>query len=219
MFMKKLFTLSLFIYLTFSSSAQISKGSLLLGGDFSAFTQTQKQNLQKNNNNGVYFSPLIGKAVKNNLIKGVYLQLGYRTNENISNQLSNKTKNSDYGAGIFIRKYSGINNNFYGFLQGNLGFSYNKNKNESATTLNENKQRFVGVNLSPGLSYKVSGKLHLEAGLREIASLGYSVMKSRNVVSTTSSDSKTNSFSVSTSLNNFSSNLYFGFRLLLAGKS
>lgn len=217
--MKKLFALFLFIYISFSSSAQISKGSLLLGGDFSLFTEKQKQGIQENNTNGVNFSPLIGTAVKNNLIKGVYMQLGYRNNENINSQFVNKTKNSNYGAGIFLRKYSSIKNNFYGFLQGNLGFSYSKNKNENSTSFYEGKQTSVGVNMSPGLSYKVSKKLHIEAGLREIASMGYSVTKNRNVVSTTSSDSKTNSFSVSTSLNNFSSNIYFGFRLLLSGKS
>src|SRR5687767_3268789 len=204
--MKKIITLSsFFFYFSLSSFSQIIKGSVLLGGDFLAFTEKQKINSQEYARNGIYFSPLIGKAIKDNLIQGAYMQVGYEKNE--YNQNYSLKKSNSYGAGIFLRKYSVIKNDFYGFIQGNLGFLFAKYEYEYSSSVNENKQTSVGINISPGLSYKISKKLHLEAGLRELASLGYSVSKSHESSIAGTSNFETYRFSVSTSLNNFNANL------------
>jgi len=215
--MKKIFTLiGLTFFYSFSVFGQVNKGSILLGGDFNAFTEKQEINSQEFDNNGIFLSPLVGKALKNNLITGIYLEFGYGKNEN--DQTWNLVENNIYGAGFFLRNYKKIKNDFYGFLQGNLGYFYSRYKFEQTGFGYENKQSGIAIALSPGLSYKISRKLHLEAGLRELASIGYSVSKHHDFNQLSTSDTKAKRFSISSSLNNFNSNLYFGFRLLIDKK-
>lgn len=207
-----LFTLSVII--CSATSAQISKGALLLGGDLSAYTQKQEVvSGTEYKSNGFMFSPLIGVATKNNLVQGGYLQIGSSKIEN--NASPGKTKNNNLGVGYFIRKYGLIKNNFYGFIQGNAGVGFYKNSYKAPGSEGNYKQTTGGINVSPGLSLKVSKKLHIESGLREIASISYQVNKNSSTTATSSDVLKASQFSVSSSLNNFTSNLYFGFRLLL----
>jgi hypothetical protein len=169
-FMRKTFLLLVIISVSLTSVfAQIHKGTLLLGGDFSASTSKQKFGTNEYKNSGITFSPLAGKAVKDNLFIGIFASLGYSKNENTP--VFSKGSSNSYGAGLFIRKYGVIKNNLYGFLQGNLGFNYAKSGNEQTGFSSESKQTSAGINISPGLSYKISKKIHLEAGLRDLAAL------------------------------------------------
>ena len=205
------------LLLYFISSGQINKGSVLLGGDLWANSIWQENNGVKFKSSGFGFSPLAGKAIKDNLVLGGFLGIGVSDNDGVNGNNENHEKS--YTAGMFMRKYGVIKNNFYGFIQGNTGFSYSKYEYIQFNGISvENKRTAVQASLSPGLSYKVSRKLHLEAGLREIASLGYSRDKKDYYGQGVINSSKTSSVFMSTSLNNFSSNLYFGFRLLLDKK-
>ena len=200
-----------------NSFAQISKGAILLGGDLSGYIQKQEiVSGTEYKNKGFMFSPLIGIATKKNLVQGGYLQIGASNIENNNNPVDSKTNN--LGAGYFIRKYSVIKNNFYGFIQGNAGVGYFKNSQEGNGNKSEYKQTNISVNISPGLSLKVSKKLHLETGLREVASINYQVNKAISTTQTSNDVLKASQVSISSSLNNFTSNLYFGFRLLLDKK-
>jgi hypothetical protein len=213
--------LLLVVSCTFITSAfsQITKGSLLLGGDLSAFSNKQEFVPNENKNSGITFSPLIGKAVKDNLIIGGLLRIGYLKNENTSNSSSSTVTGNNYGAGVFVRKYKNFKNNFYGFLQGNLEYGFEKTESKQTNILTgENKGNRIGLNLSPGLSYKISEKLHIEAGLREIAAINYQKQTNKTFNQGNTSKSESNSISFNTSLNNFTSSLFFGFRFLLAKK-
>ncbi len=197
--------------------SQVSSGSLLLGGDFSFFVQEQKTaSGTSGKNNGFNFSPLIGVATRTNIIQGGYLRIG--SSKNTNSVSTAVTKTNITGAGYFIRKYGVIKNNFSGFIQGNAGVGYSTNSFEFQNTLNKSKQTSVGINISPGLSYKVSQKLQLEAGLNNIANISYQVTKNLITNPGVNDVVRSTQVSVSSSLNNFSSNLYFGFRLLLAKK-
>jgi hypothetical protein len=116
-------TLLLFVVSLSSATicfGQIAKGSVLLGGDLSAYTEHQTDNNGiVVRNNGFFISPLAGKAIKNNLFLGGYFNLGISKDEGTN--ASNAFKSHSYGVGIFLRKYGGIKNNFFGFLQANLG--------------------------------------------------------------------------------------------------
>lgn len=197
--------------------SQVSKGSLLLGGDLSLFTQEQKTaSGTASKNNGFSFSPLIGIATRTDIIQGGYLQIGYsKSTNNISSAV---TKNDNIGVGYFFRKYSVIKNNFSGFIQGNAGVGFSTSSFEFQTTMNKSKQTSLGINISPGLSYKVSRKLHLESGLRNIANISYLVTKNLIANPGVNDVVRSTQVSISSSLNNFSTNLYFGFRLLLDRK-
>lgn len=72
---------------------------------------------------------------------------------------------------------------------------------------------FSGFRMYPGLSYSISRKLHLETGFNNLLNINYSNEKNqyRNPATSTT---RTNRFSIGTSLNNLSS-LYVGFRVLI----
>ncbi len=215
---KTILLFSLSTIICSNTFAQVTKGSLLLGGDLSAYTQKQEiVSGTEYKSNGFLFSPLIGVATKNNLVQGGYLQIGFTSIENTANP--GKSKTSNFGFGYFIRRYAVIKNNFYGFIQGNAGAGYYKNSYENTGSVSEYKQTTIGVNASPGLSLKVSKKLHLETGLREVASIGYQVNKNISTNPSNSDVLKSSQIYMSSSLNNFSTNLYFGFRLLLDKKT
>jgi hypothetical protein len=211
---KKILLLVISSVLLTSIFGQISKGTLLLGGDFSASTSKQKFGTNESKNSGITFSPLAGKAVKDNLFIGIYASLGYGKSENTP--VFSKASSNSYGAGLFVRKYGVIKNNLYGFLQGNLGFNYAKSSNEQTGFSSENKQSAAGINISPGLSYKISKKIHLEAGLRDLAVFVYGKTKTTNNNSGVITASESSGLSVSGNLNNLTSSLFVGFRLLLS---
>ena len=196
------------------SYGQIVKGSLLFGGDFSGYSEKQLSNGIRSDLSGFQLTPLFGKAIKDNLFLGGFLNLGLANRDGNSGTIV--MKNNIYGAGFFLRKYSEISNKFYGFFQGNLGINYIKQTGSSnVNSSNESKRTSFGVSLSPGLSYKISKKLHLESSLRELVSLGYSTQTNFSNVSGAMNSSKFNRVYFSSSLNSFSSNLSLGFRLLI----
>ncbi len=195
---------------------QISKGSVLLGGDFSASTAKQKSGVTESSNSGFSVSPLIGKAIKENFIVGGSLRVGYGKNKTTTN---NSNVNNSYGVGVFVRKYKNFKGNVYGFLQGGADAGTEKTKySQNNSLINTNNVIRAGISLTPGISFKVSNKLHLETGLREVASLTYQHQKINDMNNNVNNESVSNSFSVYSSLNNFTSGLYFGFRLLLNKK-
>ena len=213
--MKKIFLLILTAtFFKLNATAQISKGAILLGGDLSGYFQNQETvSGVDNKSKGFMFSPLIGIATRQNLVQGGFLQIGFSSNKNDSSSDNGKTNN--LGAGYFIRKYSVIKSNFYGFLQGNAGISYYKNKYENSVVTSEYTLKGIGVDLSPGLSFRVSKKLHLESGLRQLVSLVYQISENKSNIQPGNNFIRTHQLSLTSSLNNFTSNLYFGFRLLL----
>ena len=80
-------------------------------------------------------------------------------------------------------------------------------------------QNGLGINLSltPGVSYAFNSKLQMEAGLNDIFGIGYTNSK-YNQTGPIPNSWERNSFNAFTTLNNFTSQLYIGFRLLLQKK-
>ena len=208
-----IFTVSMFVC---SANAQIKKGSIFLGGDISGSTQKTKSNdVTTYKQNGINISPVFGKAIKENLVLGVNAGFGIYKNEYPAGGNTN-FKTSSYNAGAFLRKYKNIGTSgFYLFVQGGLGGSYMTQKQEGPFTpvFDELKRISVGINAYPGLSYAVSRKLHLETGFNNLLSLYY--FHDKRETGNPGSISKTNGFSVASSLNNATSSLYLGFRLLI----
>lgn len=214
--MKK-FTL-LFIVTTLifrlTADAQISKGSLFLGGDLGGSTQKTKSNgTIINKQEGLNISPVFGKAIKENFILGINAGLGLY--ENNTGASTNSQRSKSYGAGIFIRKYKQISKSpFSIFLQGGLGVNYNSNENVSPfSNFLRTKRYTISITAYPGISYTVSKRLQLETGFNNLFSLNYFTEK-REFNTGPSSTERTNGINISSSLNNLSS-LYLGFRVLI----
>lgn len=204
------------VFISYSALAQISEGAVFLGGDFSASTAKQKSGNQSSSNKGITVSPVFGKATRENLVVGGSVSLGFDKSKTTSNL---ETIHNLYGAGLFVRKYNKLGARFYGFLQGGANILFEKYRYENNNVLdNKNRLTRISVSVSPGISYKLSKKLHLESGFREIVAIVYQHQKINNYGASTVTESTSNSFSVYSSLNNFSSNLYLGFRLLIDKK-
>ena len=214
--MKKILTLSVLSFL-FSVSilhAQISKGSLFLGGNISGST-VKTESIQPNvtsKQNGLTISPVFGIAVKENLVFGADVDYSFFKADQVFGQYTQKQYS--YGAGVFLRKYKPIGKGFYIFLQGRLGVHYDENKYSPGTNINGAKRFTTTFSGYPGVSYAINRKLQLETGFNNLLSLNYYHEKGESQNGSGYSY-KTNGFNIGTSLDNLSA-LYIGFRLLIS---
>ena len=95
---------------TIAANAQIKKGSLLLGGQLSFSTGSQKLNdVHTWKANSIEISPSFGKAVADNLIVGIDAGFGFSKGNQPAPPNGGTIKSNSAGAGIFIRKYYFIN--------------------------------------------------------------------------------------------------------------
>lgn len=196
-----------------SVNAQIKKGSVFLGGDIGGSVQkTKSGDVTTNKQSGINISPVVGKAIKDNLVLGVNAGFGINNNDYPMGNTEYDTKS--YNAGVFLRKYKNIAaSGFYIFVQGGLGASYYNQKQEGMLTTYDNMKRTtIGINAYPGISYAVNKKLHLETGFNNLLMVNY--FHEKREAGSPVQNYKTNGFSVSSSLNN-ASYLYLGFRLLI----
>src|SRR5213596_2595306 len=125
--MQTKFTLVLAVMLcaAVTTKAQVSKGNIVLGGNFS-FTNTSSGS---GSPNSTYFfvSPNLGKVYKENRIVGFNLNYGY--NGNIDPDL----RTSSYGAGIYLAQYRPLGKGFLIFLKESLNAYFYHLKNYSSS--------------------------------------------------------------------------------------
>ncbi len=207
-----LFVLATLIFIQ-TTDAQIKKGSIFLGGNvgLSSYKTTAAGNtIHQNSYN---FSPVIGKATRDNLITGIFFNIGFQKNSNINPTAT--IKQQQYGVGAFVRKYKPLGkSDFLLFLQGELGFNYNHWKSESPSpAIQTNKRYNVNAAVSPGISYTVSRRLQIEMGFNSVLSLGYS-SETNKTSGSFPAESKMTGFYLYSSLNN-ATELNIGFRWLI----
>ena len=206
--MKKIFTLS-FLFILFASAlhSQINKGSVLLGGNVGFSTNKTKDTSLENNS--VSISPVIGIAVKQNLIVGISFSYGH--NKNNLYAPNAQAESESFGAGIFARKYIPLGKGFYLFGETGLNYQDYSNTYMYPSQKTELKIQSININLYPGISYALSKKLQLEFGLPQLVTLGYS--KSRQIENDVMTQ-KTNGVNFNASASSFSS-FILGFRIFL----
>jgi hypothetical protein len=190
-----------------------------LGGDFYFYSGKIENGSGTYNYNSFNISPSIGKAVKDNAFWGGQISFGGGKNYPGMTTAGDSKINS-YGAGVFYRKYKTVSDKFYLFLQTRFNTIFSKTEFKNGPDYYyDQKDVYVSGNLYPGISYKVSGKLFLEAGFRDIVSISYTTEKREGYNFGNVIDTYSNSFSFSSSLSNFNSSLSLGFRLLLSKES
>lgn len=198
--------ITVILFNSLSSSAQINKGSIFLGGNLYFSSQKNEGYKSKTTNLGV--NPSIGKAIKQNLVAG--FDLNYSNREYTNNDTA-KTIQQFIGAGVFLRKYAPLGKGFYLFGHARAGGSYNKTKQEFNYS-DDGKGYSVGVNIYPGISYEVNKKLHLEAALGGLLYMSYSKDK---FTRKDGSEYIQSGFSVETSISN-AAELSVGLRFLIS---
>lgn len=213
--MGKLFTLiAIAVLASISINAQISKGSILLGGGIGYSSQENKLegSTIENKTSNFYISPAIGIAVKENLIAGGDLSFSSQFQDNMNNEAIINY----YGAGIYMRKYFPIASRFYIFGQGRVGANiFDGETTQGTDYISTNKGYNVNVGIYPGISFQVNKKLHLETGFNNLVYIQYENGKIKTQSLGNVSNATSKSFSVNSSLNNMSG-FYVGLRLLLA---
>lgn len=212
---KFLLTSIIFLLLSFTNiMAQVKKGATFLGGDIGvSIEETTNSTSTGYKENGVLLMPVFGKAVKDNLIVGAYLIYNsFKSDVYID---ANDVEQKLVGGGLFVRKYKQLGKgDFAAFLQGGVSYAHEDLKTGGSTTSRgESNGSIVSMGFYPGISYRISKKLQIETGFRNLLAVRYIYRKGYNgtVLPVTF---RTSRFDVFSSLENLSS-LYVGFRLLL----
>lgn len=204
---KNLFFLSIALFFFTFTHAQISKGSIWLGGNIGYNGSKDGQTGTKQSL--FYFSPGIGTAVKENLILGIQLDFSKSKFENGGDQTG-----SAYGADLFLRKYWTIVKRLYVF--GHFQGGYRSTKDESEYT-NYHKTvngDVINLGVSPGLAFSINRKIQLESKFNNLFFVSYNKTKTNQIVSGTETSFDGHSFSGGINLENAYS-LNLGVRFLL----
>jgi hypothetical protein len=196
----------------FSATAQINRGSVLLGGGVSAtsakisqsgFTQTQRY---------LTIAPSIGVAVRTNTVVGLNLQFGgNRDNMPVSN-----ARSTTYGAGVFYRRYLPLGKNFYLAGEADLSYSRQRRTTVMATPSGDilrDASDNIGLGFTPSITYAVGKRFHLQAAVNQLFGAYYQKSTSR-MDSNPASELSTRSFGLHANASSFAP-LSLGFRIVL----
>jgi hypothetical protein len=134
--MKRILLASLCLTLGFLSKAQISKGSVLLGGNITFHSHIDEGDREKVKSTGIWITPSVAVAVKENTILG--LQLGYSRSD-FTEEQGYSTESNKYRSGIFLRKYFSLAERFYVFGEGNTYFDRLDEETKSGSSKTETK--------------------------------------------------------------------------------
>ena len=213
--MKKLLPLTLIaVSISFVTNAQITKGTVLLGGNLSATFQ-KSDSEPRSKYTSYTINPSLGFTIKDNHVLGFNAAFGHSN----SSYQQTRDERDTYGAGIFYRRYLTLGRGFYLFGQANAGYTLVDADRYSHSTFTGQKarQHTVGVSLYPGIAYTVSKRIHLELGMTNLVGLNYSTTKEKFYYPGFYSESKNSGFSFHTNANP-NSDLSIGFRIALGKK-
>ena len=157
----------LFSLLAIKVNAQIKKGDIIGGINFSASNANSYDSTGKitENQRKLNVSPFISYALKNNFTIGAITTL----NTKQSGILSFSKTNHNFSTALFARKYIPIiNNKFYSYLQADIKYS-----SFAGVISNSDAYRTknVSLNFSGGLGYKISNRIGIELGANNIAGI------------------------------------------------
>ena len=199
------------LFFVFSAHSQISKGAVLLGGNL-GFSSSENDNAVGDYKNRSYFiSPLIGFVVKENRVFGVNLSYSSSIYKTAPDQ---KSESNNYGIGFFHRRYLPLGKSFYFYGQGQINAGFGDQEQINGLNNFKTSNKSLSVSAFPGVAYAVSKKFHLEISMNNLLNLGYHSTKYNN---TLNPDTKISELSFAVNANP-TSNLTFGFRILLGNK-
>ncbi|MCP4460865.1 MAG: outer membrane beta-barrel protein [Cytophagales bacterium] len=182
--------------------AQFEDSKLLLRGNISGNNyeniSSSSTSERSSTRSFISFAPAVGLAVKPDLVIGIEPNVGFGKNKNSNSSSTTKSKNVSAGLDIFLRKYKGLKDNLFLTLKGSGGFNWHEDKQEGEV---DYYHRSVSISFVPGLAYKVSDKLMLEAS---VGSASFSIGKTSYTSYTITNKSLGASFS----------NLGFGFVMI-----
>jgi hypothetical protein len=156
-----------------------------------------------------YISPVIGKAIKQNLILGFDLRYSYELNKT---QTVDTSQTHSAGAGIFMRRYTGLGKNFYLFGEGRFGGSFFNRKVDAQPYIGTTKGFGLNLGFTPGVAYSLNNKLQLETSFNNLVYLNFEKRKATK--GNSQGPYKTTFFSAGSSLGTIAA-LNLGLRVLI----
>ncbi|MEJ7677645.1 MAG: hypothetical protein WKG06_07215 [Segetibacter sp.] len=228
--MKKIYALFNFcFFITVFAQAQFEKGQKAVGGNI-GFAAAKSENVYSSNYTSDYsnlsVSPSVGLFSRSNLLCGIGLLYvyNYQKNKNFMNTDDSKTWNHSIGIDLFSQRFFTLAQKFFFTINTSGGLSYSFGKQISTTNNIKSEAKSsgygIGVNLAPGLSYRLTPRFLFDAYLSNLINISYShnQTKGKNEAATDMKSSQ-NSFNLSSSLSNTSlGNVGLGFRWLLRRK-
>src|SRR6478735_5459882 len=149
-----------------TSYAQINKGTVWLGSNFSYSESKDRpyQQLVDREIKTISVLPSFGVAIKENLVAGIF---GNYTEEHKKNDNGyTDRKEKTYGGGLFVRRYVPVFKRFYIYGEGRLGYngieSSGKVDYPGGSSSNKLKGWETGVTFTPGISYGITQNIQLE---------------------------------------------------------
>lgn len=219
--LKLIFSVVFVCTLLSASYAQINKGTVWIGGNFSYAGDKPKYDQQTNSwkTRTVSILPSFGVAIKENLVLGIF---GNYTNTYREQQGTyyNKREEKIYGGGLFARRYVPVFKRFYLYGEGRLG--YNKSEMEeywasTSTSGSSNLKSWeTGLTFTPGIAYGITRNILLETGVAALFDARYK--SSETKYSTNTPPYSVKSFTAGVNLENISA-FYVGIRILINKKA
>lgn len=220
--LKLLFSVVFVCTLLTSSFAQINKGTVWIGSNFSYAKDkfTPDQLIISGETRTVSILPSFGVAVKENMVLGIFGNYTNTYREQQTTSFYSKRDEKTYGGGLFVRRYIPVFKRFYLYGEGRLG--YNKSESEenwanlSSFGTSNLKSWETGLTFTPGIAYGITRSILLEAGVAALFDARYRSTESIYTPYTQSNSVKT--FTAGVRLENASA-FYIGIRFLINKKA
>lgn len=207
-------TLLSILFISPKINAQITKGSILLGGNFYVGNNKTRNTTVpsfERTITGVNISPSIGYAFKENNIIGVGVSYSHSKSKTLD--VTNRETNS-YGFDAFYRKYLPLGKRVYFFGQTTAGYTQGKEQVWGVSGITQQYRYYsMGLSLYPGISFAITKKIHIETGLADLIGVNYSHQQIEFPTNPTA-DQESNTFNFYTNLS-AAVNFNLGFRFLL----
>lgn len=201
------------IFMLVLAQAQINEGAVLLGGNIS-HSKIENINSMSTRTTDWVISPSVGIALRTNLVAGVGLNYSNRKYR----EPNARQDNDMIGGMLFLRKYIPLGRGFYFFAQGGAGYTHLEDVHTTSTTSTSRttqKTNTIQAHFYPGLSFAINKRIHLEAGLNNLLTVGHSTVRTTRYTSWTGTTTRSKGSSL-----NFDTNVSgitpvsIGFRFL-----
>lgn len=181
--MKKILLIGFISSMFYAANAQVEKGSIFTGGSV-GFGSSKNDDLTGNISKSSNWSlvPQLGKAIAVNKIVGIQLQASASSIRSLNMQaVFQKTKQDNFGLGIFYRQYFPLHEKWMLFGQATLSGTRGKVNNYFNDKLVSDSRSWSAIiGVTPGISFRVGKKVYLEAILNDLLTVNYTLQKSNN---------------------------------------
>jgi hypothetical protein len=168
--MKKIFTLfSICLCFRSVTEAQISKGSIWLGGNL-GFSSSKNEDQDHSNSNSYSVYPAIGLALRNNNVVG--LELNFNRYHRVSS--SDTVTTTGKGLGLFDRQYWTMFKRFYVFADFEGNYTATTEDYNYSNSSQHSTGKLVELSASPGISFSVTKWFFLESAFNDLFYFNYS---------------------------------------------